>query len=521
MVRIADVAPFKSARNKFNLSHHFPFTAKMGYAVPVLCLDFVPGDSFSISLNHLIRMMPLQTPSMTNINVRFDVFRVDNDFIKQVGNEDTPISWAYKTVPTGGFTKGSLADYLGFSVTTNDGGTVTTYGVGDTVDAMPFRAYWKIINDWYLNSNLQDPVDIGVGSGEDLITPVTLSKVNWRKDRFTSVLPTTQRGGDVILPIGTDADVVSNGKSVKINVGAENLGVTLFGAVSLAPGTNAKPVGVYTNYGIDGSVKFGSETGLKADLSNATGVSLNLLSSAEKLNRYRTLSLLGGDRYPEWQRVMWGIDSSDARLQRSEWIGSFKTPFIISEVLQTSETTSTSPQGSMSGHGFSSGGNRFYIPTLNSYGWIMIIMSVMPDADYQQGLPKKFKRESPFDYSLPIFQSLPLQPVYERELYWSNKGSKDSDGNEYNTKPLGYSPIFDEYRYEVNHVGGDFRDSLSHWLMTRIFNGPIGLTDQLIQADPSDRIFSVDQEVSDPLLCDVAFDIRALRKLPRVGLPRF
>lgn len=515
MVKINELAPYKAARNVFNLGHQFDFTCKMGYAIPVLVQNYVPGDSFKIDIDHLARLLPLQTPTMTNITARFDCFRVDNhitapkflDFIKQSGNEKIPIEWANKVVPAGGFEVGSLGDYLGFATKT---------GAGDNVDVLPFRAYYKIWNDWYRNSQLQDELEFSTDMGVDN-TDYKLQKINWKKDRFTSLLPSTQRGDDIVLPIGNKANIYAptidlNADNGSISGILRNTYNITGNAVSIGPDGSLLSA---VNHK-DGDLIYGAYT----DLSNATGVSLPALSIAMQLQRYNTLAMMGGDRYSEWQKIMYGVDSSDARLQRSEWLGSWKHQFITSEVLQTSETSNQSPQGSMAGHGFSCGQKGFYTGTLNEFGYIMVIMHIMPNTLYQQGLPAKYNKSNPFDYLIPIFSRLPLQGVKNSEIYWQDASVKNGE-KQVNDETLGYAPIYDDYRYNVSRVSGKFRTSLNFWLMTRIFDRLPKLNNDLIVADPTDRIFAVNQATEDPVLCHINFRIKALRKLPKVGVPVF
>lgn len=510
----------------FNLSHSFNFTANAGNAIPVLCLETNPGDIFSGNWNDLIRMTPLQTPTMSDIYVRFDMFRVDNniiwpeflDFIKQTGSEENPVSAPYITVPSGGFAESSLADYLGVPPST---------GVGCKVSALPFRAYTKIINDYYLNSNIDEELPLSTASGEDLITNTTLQRVRWSRsrDRFTSALPEPQRGDDIVLPIGQSAPVIGNGMAVGLTNGTYEygLGATAterapLGAVSNAYGqplnNTSRDNG---NSGYFGITTDPTKSGMVADVASSTGVSLRAFRLAERLQRFRELSLMAGDRYVEWQKAFWAVPSSDARLQRSEWLGGYKQPMLISEVLQNSETSST-PQGTMAGHGLAFGKGGFNV-RFNEYGFFIIIASIMPKADYQQGLPKMFSRFSNFDYMNPMFSHLSFQEIKERELYWQNASVVESDGSQTNEKPFGFEPIYNEYRLMQNRVSGSFRTSLSHWLLTRIFDSAPNLNTAFIEGHPSDRIFAVEADNVDKYYFSILFNIRAIRHLPSIGMP--
>lgn len=513
----------------FNLSHQFNYTANGGYAIPVLCLETNPGDIIRGSWNDLVRLTPLQTPTMSELYVRFDVFRVDNniiwpeflDFIKQTGSEENPITAPYITVPEGGFAESSLADYLGVPPGT---------GVGCRVSALPFRAYTKIINDYYLNSNVDEELPLSTASGEDIITNTTLQRVRWsrNRDRFTSALPEPQRGDDVILPVATEAPVVGNGKALGLTNGTLNAGLMQSGqsagltAINTAYGVDVggdytAGVQSFTNGNAVGLTTDPDKSGLKVDLESSSGVSLRAFRLANKLQQFRELSMMAGDRYVEWQKAFWAVASSDARLQRAEWLGGYKQPILISEVLQNSET-STTPQGTMAGHGLSFGKGGFSV-RLNEYGFIIVIASIMPHADYQQGLPKMFSRFSNFDYANPMFSHLSFQEIKEREIYWQDKTVTNDAGEEVNETPFAFEPIYNEYRLMQNRVSGSFRTSLSHWLLTRIFDSAPNFNTAFIEGKPSDRIFAVESDDVDKYYCSINFNIKAIRHLPRVGMP--
>lgn len=515
------VKPYKCSRNKFNLGHNFTFTCKPGYVYPVLVQDYSVGDAFSLNFSELIKMQPLSSPAYLDAQVRFDVFRVDTgtvfdkwyDFAKQNGSEETPIVFPYIEIPEHGFSKGSLGDFLNVAVGT---------GEGVKMDATLFRSYQAIMDEYYINSIIQDPVGFSKAAGLDTTTSLSLRKANLRKDRFTGLSTTTQNGDEVILPIGTSAPVKSidkaGGNPVYLYDATSDSKIDTAGTLTV----NTAGIMSYTTPNT-ATPKNNLTVNFEADLSGVTGVGMNLFDSAQRLSLYRRLNLFAGEHYSDWQYVQYGIPSSDARLQRPEWLGSYKMPFLVSEVLQNSQTTDTSPQGTMAGHGMSAGGAHLYVPTLNNTGYIFVMMTILPRVSYDQGLPKQYTRFSPFDYIIPIFNNMPLQKVKEQELYLQDADVVDSDGNVVNEKTLGYAPIYDEYRHRNNRVAGDIHDSLSYWTVKRTFNSAPVLNSEFIQPADNimDGVFAVSSAIADPFVVSINFGIMALRKLKRVGLPTF
>lgn len=508
-------------RNKFKMKWRHHFTTKFGQAIPAMCLEFVPGDSFKINLSQLIRMLPLQTPTMSNIKARIDFFRVDNntifdkwtDFIKQNGSEPTPIVAPYKVIPDGGFKEGSLPDYLGVPTKT---------GKGLKISALPFRAYHMICNKYYINSNLQDEVEISKADGGDSITPFDLRYVNWRRDRFGSAETSRQSGSDIVLPVGQKADVVFDWSS--------NSSVDQFFRPLLTMKSKGRSDNINSGFQIsqtpaskDRAYAIGQDlpNNVYADLSSATGVSLPALSIAKTMQHLREVSLFAGKHYSDWQFANWGVKALDASLQEPRWLGGMKWDFITSEVLQTSESSNSSVQGTMAGHGFTTGGNTLYTSYLDSYGFIMGILTIMPEPEYQQGIDKMFLRTSNFDYALPLLTHMPMQEIKNSEIFLQNEDVVEH-GKPVNDGIFGYECIYDDYRHKTNRTSGDFRTTLSHWLLNRIFDSLPKLNADFVSAKKTPMgIFAVDPNVCDPLLCDFAFDITALRKLPKEGIPLF
>ena len=175
-----------SARNLFNLSHENKLTCEMGKLVPILCEEILPGDTFRVSTDMVVRMAPMLAPIMHNVNVYTHFFFVPNrlifdkweDFITGGKNGDDATVAPYITTPSGGFSVGSLADYLG----------VPTGVAGVQVSALPFRAYNKIYNDYYRDENLQDEIVLSTGAGSDTTTVTDLQTRCWQHDFFTRPL---------------------------------------------------------------------------------------------------------------------------------------------------------------------------------------------------------------------------------------------------------------------------------------------------------------------------------------------
>lgn len=504
-------------RNRFNLSHEVKLSCDMGKLIPFYLEEILPGDRFSVRTNAVLRLAPLLAPIMHQVDLYTHFFFVPNRLVFDDwepfitgGPEGTDSTEApYIVTPhSGGFLDGSLADYLG--VPTN---------IADLkVSAIPFRVYDLVYNEWYRDQNLQEPLSISKGNGLDEDTEVDIQNRCWKTDYFTGSLPFMQRGQPVHLPLGQTAPVVFGQGAGK--------DYTPYLETQIAPG---KQVGVCnSNYGSNSRATYtGVEDGegnrlipvgtayggpLVTDLSEATAATINDIRQAFQIQRWMEANAYAGSRYVESILQHFGIRSSDARLQRSEFLGGGRSPIIISEVLQTSQGTEESPQGTMAGHGISVQRSHQFKKFFEEHGYIIGILSIMPKATYQQGLHRTWFRKSRYDYYWPVFSHLGQQAVLNKEIYATGNDASDEG-------IFGYQDRYEEYRRHYGSVHGEFRDRLNFWHMGRIFANQPELNSDFVTCKPTKRIHSVTTDEDDTCWLDIYNVVHAIRPIPRHGTP--
>ncbi|AJK28239.1 putative major capsid protein [Eel River basin pequenovirus] len=495
--------------NKFDLSHDVKLSFNMGDLIPILVNEVVPGDRFQVQSEVMLRFAPMLAPIMHRVNVWTHYFFVPNRLVWNeweefiTGGEDgtaAPVHPHFTTAQMHVANKignGDLADYMGVPL-------VTGQFQSQQISALPFRAYSLIWNEWYRDQNLQTEIPVNLTSGNDLtLEQLDLQKRCWEKDYLTSCLPWPQRGEAVSVPGSVNYTTFS---TIHDGVTGASRGDTQQAGTDhpWAPGTI---------YSTGGSAAGGDYVRLEniEDLE----VDINDLRRSNALQRWLELAARGGSRYVEQVKAFFGVTSSDARLQRPEFLGGGRQNVMISEVLQTGETATT-PQGNMAGHGIAVGATNRFKRRFEEHGFVLGIVSVLPKTAYQQGIHRMFSRADKFDYYFPQFAHLGEQEVLNREVQFAGSNGDSPED------VFGYQSRYAEYKHKACSVHGDFRDTLDYWHMGRIFNAgvPSNLNANFVASDPTHRIFANTTVEDHKLWAQIYHKFNALRPMPYYADPR-
>lgn len=571
----------KPKRNLFNLSHDNKFSCKLGQLIPIMCEPVVPGDTFKVSSELMVRMAPMLAPVMQQLDVYvhhfyvparllFDDSKEWEKFISPhatVQNpnpaETTPPCMDVRdsdsvnggsNIPSVLFEAGELLDFLGYQKAFYKSPAQVGSDTADPLycSILPINAYNLIYANYYMDQNLgQSPEDFVIlgksgihnfyddrdylaGYGQDIMDYFRLRQRAWKKDYFTSALPFTQRGQDVHLPLYGDAPIVSvNGNSViDGSTAVQYVGTPIdglssgsgVGAVS-ADGIGSVISAGTGNISLRGSSYVMSDDVAKAlevDLQNVNAATINEFRRANALQKFLEVSARVGSRYKEFVLGHFGVNVPDGRLQRPEYLGGGVCNIQISEVLQTSSTVrsgdNASPLADMAGHGIGYGKTNSYKHTFPEHGYVMSIMSIIPKAAYFQGIKRDLLKLDRLDFFQPEFANIGEQPIYNVELYALGDFAKGV---------FGYTPRYAEYKFIPSQIHGKFKTSeLDYWHMARKFGSVPTLSKEFIEVDEYrdglNRIFAVEGSESDQVEHFYVYcynKVKALRPMPYFGVP--
>lgn len=516
-------------QSAFDLSHDIKLSFSMGELVPTMVMDCLPGDIVEINCENFLRFAPLIAPVMHKIKVKAEFFFVPNRLLWPnwdewiSGNIDVEAPYLIMSASANEASVGSLCDYLGYPT-----GDIT---LPISVSPLQIAAYLKIFDEYYRDQNLQDEQFVPLVDGENDVTAYTYWMTNnpihraWGHDYFTSALPFAQKGDEVLIPLSEGMGTVvladpptsytrwvANGDHSALNTGP---GYTSYIPSGGAPHKNTI---ITTGTLVEIPAAYDPRGSLIVDIQE-TATSINNLRRAIKLQEWLERNARGGTRYIETIWSHYEVKSSDSRLQRPEYIGGNTQNMVISEVLATAqdlEGESPNAIGQMAGHGVSFGSGKRLHYRCEEFGFIIGIISVIPDTAYQQGLHRSFSRLNRLDYAWPTFANIGEQEVLQKEV----RANVTPDSPVLSPESVfGYVPRYAEYKFMNSRVAGEFKTTLKFWTLARIFEGNPKLNAQFIASDPSTRIFAVTEVDEDHIYAHVFHNIRAIRKLPKYGIP--
>ena len=512
--RFSQVPRVSIPRSSFNRSNGYTTAFDADLLIPFEVDDMVPGDTFNLNMHFYLRLAsPTLLPLMDNMYFESFYFFVPyrlvwDNWEKMHGAQTDPADSIDYTVPVcsaGTPTTGSVADYMGIPI----GNSVT----GCT--ALPYRGLKLIWNEWFRDQNLQDSLNVDTDDGPDstgffLNSPPVRGK---RHDYLTSCLPWPQKGDAVQVPIGTSAPLFSSSTpgGLADQIIQDGAGSTTEMYLNAAS-TNLRA----------GSAVVGTTT-LFADLSSATGATINDWRLAFQTQRLLERDARSGTRYNELILAHFGVTVPDFRVQRPEFLGGGSTPVNISQVAQTTyQGTGTleDAKGALSGIGTANGRHGFTY-SATEHGMLIGVFNVRSDIRYSQGIERYFTKSTRYDFYYPVLSQIGEQSVLNKEIFHQGvpgTGASQDEG------VFGYQERYGEMRYKQSLITGlmrpDASGTLAAYHLSEDFSSLPTLGSTFIQSNtrvPLDRAIAVPSQPQ--FIVDIFTDRQCARPMPLFGVP--
>ena len=548
-------------RSRFKRDQDIKLTFDAGQLIPFYVDEVLPGDTFSIDNVGLVRMSTPIFPVMDNCYLDYYYFfcpdRILWEHWKEFMGEVTDEPWVQQTEYTipqlkikGGTAENkfplenSILDYMG----------IPTKIIGETgeldINALPIRAYVKIWNEWFRDQNVDNPAintdkDADVtykDSGKDATLETILQEaytggrplpVNRFHDYFSSTLPSPQRSAEsVTIPMLGNAPIYGyKEKELKTPWTYKNP-ITPYGTATYfttgTPTTGQQvEIGKTDTVGEDETSPFrtfysgGLNNGsawMGADLSQANSATINQLRQAFQVQKYFEELARGGSRYREQIYSLFRTRISDKTVQIPEYLGGDRIMINMNQVIQTSGTTETSPQGNVAAMSVTGFGKSAFTKSFEEHGFVIGVCCVRHDHTYQQGLERMFSRKNKLDYYFPVFANLGEQAVLKKELY--------AQGTETDNEAFGYQEAWADYRMKPNRICGAFRSNatgtLDSWHYGDNYTKTPALSQEWMKEGSAEiaRTLAVENKVNEPqFIADFLVKNTTVRPMPMYSIP--
>nr|WNN13116.1 MAG: major capsid protein [Microviridae sp.] len=533
-------------RSRFKRRQDVKLTMNAGQLIPFYVDEVLPGDTFSIDQAAIIRMTTPIFPVMDNCYMDVYYFNVPmriiwKNFKRFMGENDTG-PWAQTqeyTIPqvkvTGTTEKpapyeGSIMDYMGIPTKVSKGRDTAF-----SVNALPFRAYAMIWQEWFRDQNVDNPAinsdaDATVNytddetKGMDAATPdleyilqnaYTGGRplpVNKFHDYFSSALPSPQKSAEPVrIPLSGNAPIyaykyedLKEKSVVKSGTGdVTNLN------------TNLKPLGKGI-LPLTGTVNGAGEMQyLGTDLSKVEATTINQLRQAFQVQKYYEQLARGGSRYREMIYSLFHTKISDKTVQIPEYLGGTRITINMSQVIQTSGTTPESPQGNTAAVSVTPYNGSMFTKSFEEHGYVIGVCCIRHEHTYQQGLERMWSRKTNLDFYYPVFANLGEQAILKKELYLTGTSTDE--------QAFGYQEAWAEYRMKPNRISGKFRSNATGTLDSWHYGDNYTSTPSLSQAwmkegdSEIQRTLAVDNEPQ--FIMDTVIDNTSVRPMPMYSIP--
>lgn len=550
-----------TSRTLFNMDKTDTVTINPDYYYPNYKLLIIPGDTVSLDYSNFVRLLdPLTVPMMDNLYLDthwwFVPFDICWDYTKQLfGEKRRPSEPAVNTLPQIEFTSsklpqlGSVYDYFGIPIVGDDNLLSGAFNV----QAMPLLAYYLIHDEWIRDEQRVDYLLDTPDFTKTVFSPddFQLYKRGKRFDYFTSTLLEPQIGNPVSLSLANTAPVYGSGRAIAFtesdtsnitysldgkaqnsspytpnfkynnnnyvldnNTGLIGIPMGITNSNSNHP-TFGYPMGIITkeqsiNNSMSTSYKL--DSGLYADLSTASPVSVEEMRRAFQMQAFNELRARGGTRYTEYLYTIYSTLNPDESLYRPEFLGSTHQRLSVQPITQTSETADT-PQGNLAAIVTGGTSDSVFTKSFTKFGYIIGCINIYADLTYFQGLERDWSLLDMYDFPIPMFANLTDQPVYKKELVLTGTSTDD--------ETFGYQEIYSWAKFAQNSLRGLVRpnapQSLGYWSLAQKFLSVPVNDDTFITSDTDiNRIVNDNQEAptTQHFIVNQKFNVKLTRELP-------
>lgn len=541
-------------RSVMDIPQDIKTTFNVGELIPFYVNECIPGSSVKINTAKVVRLQTLLTPLMDPIYLDTYYFfcpsRLVFDKFREFMGENTQssylpaVEYTIPAVKIGGTIEGAdnsvktgeILDYMGVPLKPSN--AEYYYSINE----LPLRAYCMIWNEFFRDQNLQNPINVHLGTNSHFWKDFPVHDplpVNRYHDYFSSCLIAPAKNSDGFVTAWSTRkrqlpdNPAGNAQYAAVYSGSlihDKGSHPIVGDIVLSSGSNFGRMSATTeiksnflvpNFRSDDN-EFGFyPTNLYTDLSyNQFGITIPNLRQAFQMQKFLERDASHGTRYQEQLLAHFGVKAQDSRLQRPEYLGGNRIPLNISQIINQA-SSSGEFLGDVGGMSLTTDSHFDVEYSVQEHGYILGLMCCRYKNSYSQGIERFWRKFNKFDYAFPEFAHLTDQPVYSEEIYSS------PNDDEYNISVFGYQERYAEYKFKPNKVTGQMRPgitgSLASWHLGDYYTDKVYLSDSWLQVSKTnvDRALTVTSAVSDQLFADILVSARWTLPLPVHSNPGF
>lgn len=532
-------------RSRFKRRQDVKLTMNAGQLIPFYVDEVLPGDTFSVDQAAIIRMTTPIFPVMDNCYMDVYYFFTPNRILwknwkRFMGENDSgpwvqtqeytipqikvEASTSARALPL----EGSLMDYMGIPTK-----VCKDKNTEFEVNALPFRAYAMIWQEWFRDQNVDNPAinsdgdaTVTYADGDDTKNlekclqeayrggrPLPVNKFH---DYFTSALPSPQKAGEpVTIPLGGKAPVYGYEYNSNVKTPGKLNFISHIGQNSTIENGDVGPLQINA-YKINEDDTYSYESmDLYTDMSQVNATTINQLRQAFQVQKYYEQLARGGSRYREMIYSLFHTKISDKTVQIPEYLGGTRITINMSQVIQTSGTTAESPQGNTAAVSVTPYNGSMFTKSFEEHGFVIGVCCIRHDHTYQQGLERMWSRKTNLDFYYPVFANLGEQAILKKELYLTGTATDE--------QAFGYQEAWAEYRMKPNRISGKFRSNAEGTLDSWHYGDNYKETPSLSQAwmkegdSEIQRTLAVDNEPQ--FIMDTIIDNTSVRPMPMYSIP--
>lgn len=539
----------------FDKSHQNLLTSKCGTITPILIDELIPGSKIDLKLALNAQLPPLASDTFMRCSIKTEAFFIPfrllagsfeswfTDTPQQFMGPDTgttgfptfseQLGWLpcfgnwdsvseQPALDSAFFNPGTLGDYLGLRF--NQGAQAPNI---TPLSALPFLAYWRVIDDWYRNTLVERPVfvrptSLSTASGQT--TTINSSPTSNRAVAGTapyyffteSVRASTTQVRQNYIFDSQDALMLANGKRL-YDLAQRNFDLDYF--------TTAMP-----------DKQLGQQQSVSFSTSGSSGsFTIEALRMSNSLQQFQERNQLSGVRYQDTLYQRYGANLSSGVAQRALFLGSDEYVIYSKGIYQTAnnidQSSSDADTGGNTNNVYGSVGTKFGSASAtgnglhirfeaNEPGYVMVMATLVPHVTYSSGIDRRFMKYnragSITDMANPILQSVGPQPILDAEL----------TGDLNSSNIFGYTDRYAEYKTMQDELHSELRDgsSLQSFALQRSF--AVSSTPQInssflkIPTNYLDQVTAVTNTVAKfGYWMDTYFDYKVAMPISKYSLP--